>query len=66
MNYTKAAIESIVRNNKKQNVRKVDYLNESRKLESVLNSTYGLEVTKVSIPQRIKHMDNQVAIIAAS
>lgn len=44
----------------------MDYLNESRKLESVLNSTYGLGVTKVSIPQRIKHMDNLVAIQAAS
>jgi hypothetical protein len=44
----------------------VDYLYESRKLESVLNSTYGLEVTKVRIPERIRHMDNQVAIQAAS
>jgi hypothetical protein len=43
----------------------VDYLYESRKLESVLNSTYGLGVTKISIPQRIRHMDNQVAIQAA-
>ena len=44
----------------------MDYLHESRKLESVLNSTYGLEVTKVRIPERIRHMDNQVAIQAAS
>lgn len=57
-NYSKAARESLVANIKKLNIRKVDYLYESRKLESVLNSTYGLGVTKIRIPQRIRHMDN--------